>query len=74
MHTEEQARERACCRTLTADIWTNPKENEGECRTATTPCIASDCMAWRWAWNKEWRDNNPSTKSDGWCGLAGTPQ
>lgn len=49
MKTEDEARKKACHRTLCPDIWSNPKENEGECRTATTPCIASDCMAWEWS-------------------------
>lgn len=48
-YTEQEARGKACHRTLCADIWSNPKENEGEAKTAWTPCIASDCMAWRWA-------------------------
>jgi hypothetical protein len=49
LRTEEEARQTACCRTLCADIWSNPSENEGECRTVSTPCIASQCQAWRWA-------------------------
>jgi hypothetical protein len=49
LRTEEEARQCACHRTLSPDIWSNPRENEGECRTLSTPCIASLCQAWRWS-------------------------
>ena len=35
---------------------------------ARFPCIASDCMAWRWG-----RGPNYEHRTHGYCGLAGQP-
>jgi hypothetical protein len=42
-------------------------------------CIASQCMAWRWAvepkTRDEWNDRYPnrSIRAEGFCGLSGRP-
>lgn len=71
--TEQEARKKACHRTLFADIWSNPKENEGEVQTVWTPCIASECMAWRWQ-PKSGEGNYYPGHWKGYCGLAGKPE
>ena len=59
--TEKEAKEKTCYRTLApiavADApWHSPG-----------PCIASECMAWRWF------DPKPHEGRRGYCGAAGKP-
>lgn len=71
MHmTEDEARKKWCPHVRFG--------NEAGCNRNTAPegsggaltnCIASECMAWRWAWVSGWPDHFSVTH--GYCGLAG---
>lgn len=37
-------------------------------------CLASSCMAWRWAMVDEGRSSSYQSRDRGGCGLAGAPQ
>ena len=66
LHNEHEARERWCYMTL---------------GTNRSKCLASDCMAWRWAeYTPRGYGNEGSELTDrpeerrGFCGLAGLPK
>lgn len=70
--TEDEAKTKACC----SGIY-RPVDNG--------PCIASDCMAWRWVVLTEYQPLNYATSMQspipkttktvhGYCGLAGRPE
>jgi hypothetical protein len=59
LRTDEEARKTRCW--LTAS------------RGTPTNCVASACMAWRYAWwESQWLD--PPSAPAGYCGAAGEPQ
>jgi len=64
--TEEEAQQKWCPFATTSSISDNHAsgiyDTRGESK-GFTPCIASDCMAWRWSEGMFW----------GYCGLAGEP-
>ena len=81
MHTEEEAK----------NLWCPHAPRLGGCSKKAslnrdhkdfpqTPCIASQCMAWRWVWHpavveEHNRTASPSNqgRANGDCGLAGEP-
>ena len=62
-NTETEAKTKACCKGSS-----HQTRNNG-------PCIASECMAWRWSWALTPSGAKTDIKSttDGYCGLAGAP-
>jgi hypothetical protein len=77
---EEEARSKACPfgNTFNASATIGADANEEERRLKIPCCIASACMAWRWV--REDYESSPKvwvtaySTTNGYCGLAGTPQ
>ena len=68
--TEDEAKTKACCKIM-------PNRPNGELVTAA--CLASGCMAWRWAKNPETYTDmdgqkRPCAPKEGYCGLVGRPE
>jgi hypothetical protein len=69
MTTEAEAKEKWCPHIRITGGWHNEGSMTNRCDTPTmTDCIASECMAWRWAM-AEAEGCTPL----GYCGLGGKP-
>jgi hypothetical protein len=73
--TEEEARRHACCSAMVVEAISG-----GDLRLKAAPCIASECMVWRWDLEPNGRtERRPGGEvrveipGDGHCGLAGQP-
>jgi hypothetical protein len=61
--TEEEARQKACCKTM-------PNHPDGK----TAACLASVCLAWRWKKGMVFVDKKRREHDLGYCGFAGRPE
>ena len=74
IYTEEEAKTKACYRTLFADTWRAADGTEGSAKTAWTHCIGAACMAWRWQYcfvHVETGEGVHHSPPRGYCGKAG---
>jgi hypothetical protein len=70
--TEDEAKQKWCPQVRFTQWNDQMLSNRGEFSGATN-CLASGCMAWRWANERGLRSDGASVPIYGYCGLAGKP-
>lgn len=89
MHTEDEAKVRWCPAARVSMGPNRQTSNQGNPTNPHLNCIASECMAWRWAqeiihvnaaipntlggYRAEAYETNCRSTTHGYCGLAGKP-
>jgi hypothetical protein len=74
MMTEAEAKKKWCPHIRITTGVHESMSITNRCDTPTmTNCIASECMAWRWANERGLRSDGASVPVTGYCGLAGKP-
>lgn len=74
MMTEEEAKAKWCPATMSSPAIYAPT-GEGLHAPGPFQCLASACMAWRWAYDSEGYPILASnSEKKGFCGMAGRPE